>query len=354
MRREAASRIIQKYTRRFIKRKAYKNLCFSAVSIQASLRALRDRNELWFRKQTVSAIVIQSQGRRKLAYICYRGLKEAAFIIQCAVRASIACEELMKLRRAAKETGALQEAKVKLEQQVKELTMKAAKETAALQETNERLEQQVKELIMMAAKETGALQETKEKLELQVNELTMKAAKETGALQETMEKLQQQVNELTSNLQMEKQLRADLEESKNQEISRLQSTLEKTLLELQQKNEVENKDPQTAKNIAEQVPATQVSVNTNESMNKATAENEGPKLEFQETKELPIKESEAASSTGEQVPVPQEVPVINDELVKKLTAENERLEALVSSLEQTIDETKNKYEESSKQAMEAE
>ncbi|KAL4385967.1 hypothetical protein GQ457_09G018780 [Hibiscus cannabinus] len=287
------------------KKESIQEFVLLAVSIKASLRALRDRNELWFRKQTVAAIIIQSQCRRKLAYICYHGLKEATFIIHCAVRASIACEELMKLRR------------VKLEQQVKELAMKGAKETAALLETNERLEQQVKELIMKAAKETGALQETKEKLEPQVNELTMKAAKETGAQQETMEKLQQQ-------------------ESKSQEISRLQSTLEKTLLELQQKNEVENKEPQTAKNIAEQVLATQVSVTTDESMNKATAENEGLKLEFQETKELPIKESEAASSTGEQVPVSQEVP------------------ALVSSLEQTIDETKNKYEESSKQAMEAE
>ncbi|KAE8673849.1 hypothetical protein F3Y22_tig00111769pilonHSYRG00028 [Hibiscus syriacus] len=91
MRREAASLTIQKYARRFMKRKAYKNLCFSAVSIQASLRALSARNELRFRKQTVAAIVIQ----------------------------------------AAKETGALQEANEKLEQQVKELTMKSFRSSSS-------------------------------------------------------------------------------------------------------------------------------------------------------------------------------------------------------------------------------
>ncbi|KAE8665603.1 Myosin-10 [Hibiscus syriacus] len=324
MRRESASLNIQKYTRRFIKRKAYKNLWFSAVSIQAGFRALSSRNELRFRKQTVAAIVIQSQCRRKLANSRYRGVKEATLVIQCAVRASIACGELHQLRMAAKETGALQEAK-------------------------ERLEQEVKELKLKAAKDTGAFQEAKEKLEQQVKELKMQAAKETGEVQEANEKLEQQVKELTSSLQTEKQLRvgqADLEESKNQEIARLQSALEKTQVELQQ-----TKEMQTVKNISDQFPATQeVSVTNDESMNKTAAENEGLK----ERKELPTKEGESASSTAEQVAGTQEVPVINDELMKKLTAENEQLKTLVSSLEQKIGETEKKYEESSKQAMEAE
>ncbi|KAB2009380.1 hypothetical protein ES319_D10G162700v1 [Gossypium barbadense] len=97
MRREAASLKIQKYARRFLKRKAYNNLRFSAISIQTHCR-------------------------RKLANLRYRRLKEAALIIQCAVRGSNAFGELVKLRMAAKETGALQDAKDKLEKQVKELT----------------------------------------------------------------------------------------------------------------------------------------------------------------------------------------------------------------------------------------
>ncbi|KAK8980527.1 hypothetical protein V6N11_081992 [Hibiscus sabdariffa] len=270
MRREAASLNIQKYARRFMKRKSYKNLCSSAVSIQASLRARSARNELRFRRRNAASIVIQ----------------------------------------AARETGALQEAKERLEQEVKELRMQAAKETRAFQEAKEKLEQEVKEHRMQSAKETSAFEEAKEKLE-------------------------QQVQELTSSLQMEKQSRADLEVSKNQEITSLQSALEKMQLELQQAKELQNKE---------------VSVTNDESLNTSAAENEGLK----ETKQLPNKESGDANSTAEQVPVTQEVPVINDESMKKLTTENEQLKAQVSSLEKKIDETEKKYEESSKQAMEAE
>ncbi|XP_017638673.2 myosin-6-like isoform X1 [Gossypium arboreum] len=272
MRREAASLKIQKYARRFLKRKAYNNLRFSAISIQASLRAISARNELRSRKRTVAATVIQTHCRRKLANLRYRRLKEAALIIQCAVRGSNAFGELVKLRMAAKETGALQDAKDKLEKQVKELT---------------------------------------------------------------------------SSLQLEKKLRAELEESKNQEIARLQSALEMTQLELKETKEMQNKEGQTAKNIAvtQEVPVTNDVL-----VKKPAAENEGLK----ETKELPLKESAAASSTSEQVPTTQGIPVTSDELTKKLTAENERLKALVSSLEQKIEETEKKYEETSKHAMEAE
>ncbi|XVE81493.1 hypothetical protein DITRI_Ditri15bG0068800 [Diplodiscus trichospermus] len=238
MRREAACLIIQKNSRKFIARKRYKNLYFSAVSIQAVIRGMGARNELLFRKRTRAATVIQSQCRRYLASLHYSRLKKAAITTQCAWRAKVARRELRKLKVAAKETGALQEAKSKLEKEVEELTWR---------------------------------------------------------------------------LQLEKRMRADLEESKNQENARLQSTLHKI------------------------------------------------QLEFQETKELLSKEREAAKNIAEQVPVIQEVPVIDDELMNKLTAENEQLKALVSSLEHKIDETERKYEEANrlseerlKQATEAE
>ncbi|XVF29233.1 hypothetical protein REPUB_Repub15cG0103400 [Reevesia pubescens] len=238
MRREAACLNIQKHSRKFLARKAYKNLYFSAVSIQAGMRGMTARNELLFRKQTRAATVIQSQCRRFLASIHYRRLKKAAITTQCVWRARVASRELRKLKMASKETGALQEAKSKLEKQVEELTWR---------------------------------------------------------------------------LQLEKRMRVDLEESRNRESARLQSALHKI------------------------------------------------QLEFNETKELLIKEREAAKNIAEQVPVIQEVPVINDELMNKLTAENEQLKALVSSLEQKIDETERKYEETNKlseerlkQALEAE
>ncbi|KAG6757275.1 hypothetical protein POTOM_037582 [Populus tomentosa] len=49
-----------------------------------------------------------------------------------------------------------------------------------------------------------------------------------------------------------------------------------------------------------------------------------------------------------EVPNHTEVPVIDNELVNKLTAENEMLKAMVSSMEKKIDETEKKYEETNK------
>ncbi|XP_056169834.1 myosin-6-like isoform X5 [Syzygium oleosum] len=84
-------------------------------------------------------------------------------------------------------------------------------------------------------------------------------------------------------------------------------------------------------------------------------------LQFEETKAMLVKEREAAQKAAEQEPIVQEVPVVDHELMNKLAAENEKLKALVSSLEKKIDETERKYEETNKlseerlkQALEAE
>lgn len=225
MRREASALRIQKDLRMFIARKAYKELCSSALCIQRGMRGLAARNELRFRRQTRAAIVIQSQCRKYLAHLHYMRLKKAAITTQCAWRGRVARKELRKLKMAAKETGALQAAKNKLEKQVEELTWR---------------------------------------------------------------------------LQLEKRMRADLEEAKTQENAKLQSALQEV------------------------------------------------QLEFKETKELLMKEREVAKRAAEQIPVIQEVSVIDHAMLDKLTAENEKLKSLVSSLEKRIDETQKKYEETNK------
>ena len=48
-------------------------------------------------------------------------------------------------------------------------------------------------------------------------------------------------------------------------------------------------------------------------------------LEFQESKALLIEEREAIKKAAEQTPTIEKVPVIDNELVNKLTAENEML-----------------------------
>ncbi|KAL6998846.1 Myosin-6 [Sarracenia purpurea var. burkii] len=238
MRRDTASLRIQKDTRMYLSRKAYLLLCSSAVTIQTCMRGMAARNELCFRKKTGAAIHIQSQCRRYLAQLYYLRIKKAAIASQCAWRGRVARRELRKLQMAAKETGALQAAKTKLENQVEELTWR---------------------------------------------------------------------------LQLEKRMRVDIEEAKTRENVKLQSHLQ----EMQ--------------------------------------------LQFEEIKELLIKEREAAKLAAEQTPVIQEVPVIDHEMINNLGMENEKLKALVNSLEKKIDETEKKYKETSKlseerlkQALEAE
>ncbi|EHA8589917.1 myosin-17 [Cocos nucifera] len=71
-------------------------------------------------------------------------------------------------------------------------------------------------------------------------------------------------------------------------------------------------------------------------------------VQLKETKAMLIKEQEAAKRAAEKAPVVREVPVIDIALMDKLTAENEKLKALVSSLETKIQETEKKYEETSR------
>ncbi|KAE8685054.1 Myosin-11 [Hibiscus syriacus] len=238
MRREAASLRIQRHLRMHLGRKAYKELYSSAVFIQTVMRGMAVRNELCFRRQTRAAIIIQSQCRKFLSQLHYMKLKKAAIATQCAWRVRVARKELQKLKMAARETGALQAAKNKLEKQVEELTWR---------------------------------------------------------------------------LQLEKRLRVDMEEAKTKENAKLQSALQ---------------DMQ---------------------------------LQFKETKELLAKEREAARRAAEVVPGIQEVPVMDHMMLEKLSTENEKLKAMVSSLEKKIGETEEKFEETNKiseerlkQALEAE
>ncbi|KAK7267491.1 hypothetical protein RIF29_20165 [Crotalaria pallida] len=225
LRREASSLMIQRFFRMHIARKAYTELYRSAVSIQTGMRGMAARCELRFRKQTTAAIVIQSHCRKYLAQHHFTNLKKATITTQSLWRGKVARQELRKLKMAARETGALQAAKNKLEKQVEDLTLR---------------------------------------------------------------------------LQLEKRLRVDMEEAKSQENQRLQSALQ----EMQ--------------------------------------------IQFKETKVLLQKEREAAKREAEREPVIQEVPVVDNALMEKLTSENEKLKTLVTSLEKKIDETEKRYEEASK------
>ncbi|KAL6635354.1 hypothetical protein ACP70R_028025 [Stipagrostis hirtigluma subsp. patula] len=176
LRREAASLKIQTCYRMYTARKAYNELSTSAVTIQSALRGMSARKELHFRRQTRAAIIIQSRCRQFLARLHYSRTKKAAITTQCAWRGKVARKELRKLKMAARETGALQAAKNKLEKQVEELTwrlqlekrMRAdleeakSQENAKLQAALQEVQQQYKETKEMLVQEREAAKKAAE------------------------------------------------------------------------------------------------------------------------------------------------------------------------------------------------
>ncbi|XP_044466154.1 myosin-12 [Mangifera indica] len=122
MRREAATKHIQKHVRAHTARRSYTNLQASAIVIQTGLRAMAARNIYKHKRRTKATTIIQTEWRRFQALSAYKQQKKATITLQSLWRAKVARKELRKLRMAARETGALKEAKDKLEKRVEELT----------------------------------------------------------------------------------------------------------------------------------------------------------------------------------------------------------------------------------------
>ncbi|XP_020237959.1 myosin-12 [Cajanus cajan] len=297
MRREAASIRIQKHVRAHRARIYYTSLQASAIVIQSGLRALAARNEYRYRRRTKASIKIQTQWRRAQALSDYKQQKKSTVTLQCLWRARIARKELRKLRMAARETGALKEAKDKLEKRVEELTWRLdiekhmrmdleeakgqeiAKLQNVLQEMQAQLDEahaaivQEREAAKIAIeqappviKEVPVVDNTKlellnknEELETEVEELKkkikefeercsgienenqarLKEAEEAhlkaSQLQETIERLELSL----SNLESENQVLCQqaLEESKNEELSEEIKILKDQIANLESENE---------------------------------------------------------------------------------------------------------------------
>ncbi|KAM0937131.1 putative myosin ATPase [Dioscorea sansibarensis] len=158
MRREDASIRVQKYARAHAARKSYTTLRASAVVIQTGLRAMAARNEYRHRRRTRASIIIQTQWRLYKARSAYKNQKKATLMLQCLWRGRIGRKELRKLRMAARETGALKEAKDKLEKRVEELTWRLDFEKHLRIDLEEAKGQEI-------AKLQASLQEMQEKLD---------------------------------------------------------------------------------------------------------------------------------------------------------------------------------------------
>ncbi|KAL3517670.1 hypothetical protein ACH5RR_020259 [Cinchona calisaya] len=122
IKKEAASLKIQTNLRGHLAKRKYTNLRLTGVMLQTGMRSMAARKEFRYRRQTKAASIVQANWRGHRAFSYYKKLVRASIITQCRWRGRVARKELRKLKMAARETGALQQAKDKLEKQVEELT----------------------------------------------------------------------------------------------------------------------------------------------------------------------------------------------------------------------------------------
>ncbi|KAL0392637.1 UNVERIFIED_CONTAM: Myosin-8 [Sesamum radiatum] len=121
---------IQRRIRSYLERKKFISLRMSAIQIQALSRGQVARYIYGHRRRTIAALIIQKDARTFFARKAYALLSSSVILIQAGMRGVAARNEL-RLRKktksaifiqATKETGALQEAKTKLEKEVEDLT----------------------------------------------------------------------------------------------------------------------------------------------------------------------------------------------------------------------------------------
>ncbi|KAI8523006.1 hypothetical protein RHMOL_Rhmol13G0041100 [Rhododendron molle] len=222
MKREAAAVKIQTTSRRHLARMAYIRIKSSVLVLQTGLRAMAARNEFRCRKQTKASIIIQAHWRGHRDFSHHKKLRKASIVTQCRWRGRIAKRELRKLKMASRETGALKEAKDKLEKQVEELTWRLqlekrlrtdleeakGQEIAKLQNSLQTMQSKVDETNELLVKEREAAQKAIEEASSVVKE-TPVLVQDT----ERIETLSTEVQNLKALLQSEKQ-RADESERK--------------------------------------------------------------------------------------------------------------------------------------------
>ncbi|KFK40409.1 hypothetical protein AALP_AA3G369800 [Arabis alpina] len=209
-RKEAAALKIQRALRIYLDRKCYRE---AVVTVQSGLRGMAARDVL--QRKTKAMIVIQRYHRRFLAESHYKKLKKAVIATQSAWRAKLARKELRDLKIAAKETGALQAAKSKLEKQVDELTWKLqleksmrvdvekskTQENAKLQLALEEIQLQFKETKVSLLKEVEAAKNTVkivpavQEIPIVDTELMEKLKSENEKLKSLVSSLEQKIGE---------------------------------------------------------------------------------------------------------------------------------------------------------------
>ncbi|XP_035538771.1 myosin-11-like [Juglans regia] len=274
LKKEATAVKIQKHIRRYQARKTYCNLHLSMLVLQTGLRALAARKEFRLRKRTKAAIFVQvihfktyfawkstrillslsknenslsnkmqARWRCHKAASYYRKLKRGSIVTQCRWRGQIARRELRKLKMAARETGALKEAKDKLEKRVEELTWRLQLEKRLRTDLEEAKAQEIAKLqnslqeLRNKVDESNALLVKEREFAKQAIEEAPPVIKETQVLVEDTQKIDSltaEVQSLKASLESERQ-RADDSKRKYSEVEESSEERRKKLQETENK-----------------------------------------------------------------------------------------------------------------------
>ncbi|OAY78406.1 Myosin-11 [Ananas comosus] len=243
MRREAAAIKLQKNLRRYQAKTCYTRLKVAVLVMQTTFRAISACNEFRFKKRTKAAIIVQTNWRCHRAHSYHTKLKKASIVTQCRWRGRVARRELRKLKMAARETGALKEAKDKLEKTVEELTWRLqlekrmrtdleeakAQEITKLQSSLLAVQSKVEETTAMLVKEREAARKAIEEEPPVIQEKTV-VVQDT----EKIDFLTAEVEQLKASLLAEKQ-RAEVAENRFFEAQKTGEEREKKLEEAEGK-----------------------------------------------------------------------------------------------------------------------
>ncbi|XP_031388842.1 myosin-17-like [Punica granatum] len=221
LRREAAALKIQTQLRSFIAGKLYLKARSCAIILQTGLRAMASRNEFRLRKRIKAATIIQAHWRGYHAYSYYKRLQKAAVISQCGWRCRVARRELRQLKMAARETGALKEAKDKLEKRVEELTWRLQLE--------KRLRTDLEEA---KAQEVAKLQDALKAMQLEVEGANSMVIKEREAARKAIEEAPPVAKETTVIVEDTKKI-----DSLTAEVERLKGLLQSETKRAEEANE---------------------------------------------------------------------------------------------------------------------
>ncbi|XVF06361.1 hypothetical protein REPUB_Repub06bG0041500 [Reevesia pubescens] len=222
IRRQAAALKIQKNTRRHQSREAYKKLHISALVLQTGVRAMAARKEFRFRKLNKAATMVQARWRCRRIATYYKKLKRGCIVTQTRWRGRVARKELRKLKMAARETGALKEAKDKLEKNVEELTWRLQLE--------KRLRTDLEEA---KAQEVGKLQNSLQEMQKTIDETNALLVKERESAKKAIEEAPPVIQEKEVLVEDTKKV-----ESLTAEVDSLKASLES---EKQRANDAEGK-----------------------------------------------------------------------------------------------------------------